>query len=109
MSPNMLKKLERNISYHAAMAEYYDEEVKKSKEHPKEGTAAPANSRSTKPTASASPPKPDQNQVLADLHAGVVKQLMPVLLAGSKPPTAVPPPIRRDEMPELKPSAGRFH
>jgi len=106
----MLKKLERNIAYYSAMAEYHGDEAKKkqdaAKEPPKEGTAS--NSRSTKPTASASPPKPDPDQVLHDLYTEAAKQLTPILLGASKAlPT--PPPIRRDEMPELKPMAGHFH
>jgi len=112
MTPNTLKKLQRNIDYHAAMAEHYqgivDEKKKKAEESP-----PPAPTRSAKPTASAAPPPKDQDQVLADLHKGVVEQLMPILIAGSEPEAIVTAqssmPVRRNESNDLKPAAGRLH
>jgi hypothetical protein len=105
----MRKKLERNLAYHAAMAEYYGDRAKQA-----ESQAPTGNARSTRPTASASPPKPDNPaKVLADLHAGVVAQLQPILDAAPVIPAIVQASatrmIRRNESPDLKPAAGIFH
>jgi hypothetical protein len=122
----MAKKLQRNIDYHAAMAEYYqdmvDEKANKEEDTKKEDkpsdTKPPAQQQQAqqgdkKPTASAKPPQEDPNKILADLHAEVVKQLEPVLKAGVEMPGVLiaqqQAPIRRNESPDLKPSAGRFH
>jgi hypothetical protein len=114
MNPNVIKKLQRNIDYHAAMAEYYQDKVdgkKKNGDSAKE--SPPSKEGSRKPTASAQPPQTDQDQVLAELHAGVVEQLMPILRAGAEPDAIATAqqsmPLRRNESADLKPAAGRFH
>jgi hypothetical protein len=107
----MAKKLQRNIDYHASMAEHYQGKVDDKK---KNGESPPKeNSRSTKPTASAQPPQTDQDQVLAELHAGVVEQLMPILKAGVELDAIATAqqsmPVQRNLSGDLKPSAGRLH
>jgi hypothetical protein len=118
MSPTMRKKLERNIAYHAAMAEYHGEEFKNKhkEEEPKEGAREGHRENQhprARPTASAQPPKPDTDQYLHELHAGVVAQLQPLLDAEPLTPAIVTAsqnqPVSRNLSGDLKPSAGRFH
>lgn len=113
MSPSMQKKLQRNIDYHAAMAEHYTDLVKEAAEKAPPPSPPPAHGRDTRPTASASPPKPDSNKVLADLHTEVVKQLMPIINAGAQPSAIAnaqaQQTIRRNPSGDVKPSAGRFN
>lgn len=106
MNSNTRTKLERNLQYHQNMADYYAEEAKKSA--PK-ADAKPADKR---PVASAASPPVDQNKILHDIHADVVKQLKHVLSTPAVPRILVASaamPVVRNTSPELKPNAGRFH
>lgn len=111
MSPTMRKKLERNIQYHAAMAEYHQGQLDKKKPKEEGAGPAPATRSSAKPTASAHPPKPDSDEVLAKTHSEVCKQLQEVLDKEPAIPAIVTaaPPVQRNMSGDLKPSAGRFH
>jgi hypothetical protein len=119
MSPVMRKKLERNIQYHAAMAEYHQGESDKKAASAANATVTPppeengGGRRSRQPTASASPPKPDADEVLAITHSEVVKQLQDLLDKEPAIPAIVAAeqsrPVRRDAGSGVKPSAGVFH
>jgi len=108
----MRKKLERNVQYHAAMAEYHGDALKKKGEEHKE-PASREQSRSTKPTASAHPPQPDSDQVLHDMHSEVVKSLQEILDKEPLAPAIIDAeanrPVRRNLSGDLKPSAGVWH
>jgi len=110
MTPTTIKKLQRNIDYHAAMAEHYKDIVDDKK---KKAEESPPPARSSRPTASAAPPPKDPDQVLAELHAGVVEQLKPILIAGAEPEAIVTAqqshPVQRNMSSDLKPAAGRLH
>jgi hypothetical protein len=89
MSPNMKKKLERNIEYHQDVADYYQGIVTA-----KEGE----------------PAVPDHDQILVDLHSEVVNQLNAVVVTHATPPAVLnAPSVFRNASPELKPTSGRFH
>jgi hypothetical protein len=117
MDPNTRKKLERNLAYHAAMAEYHGEQFKSrqpkeepKQEPPKEGEPQVHRARLT---ATAQPPKPDTDQYLAELHAGVVEQLQSVLDAEPLVPAIVTVAqdrlVTRNLSGDIKPNAGRLH
>jgi len=117
MSPNMRKKLERNIQYHAAMADYHQGEVdaRAQKTPPQESPPESDNHR-RRPTASASPPPPkqgDADEKLATTHTEVVKQLQALLDNEPVTPAIVTAaqnrPLQRNLSSDVKPSAGRFH
>lgn len=113
MDPTMRKKLERNLQYHAAMAEYHQEQLDaRKKESPP--PPAPTVPRSTaKPTASASPPKVDADELLAKTHSEVVKQLQDLLDKEPIVPAILTAeqtlPVQRNLSGDLKPTAGKFH
>jgi hypothetical protein len=106
MSPNMRKKLERNIQYHAAMAEYHGDEAKK-----KQDAAPPDGTQ--QPTASASPPAPDPDAKLADTHSETVSQLQALIDAEPIIPAIVSAqqsrPVMRNMSADVRPSSGVFH
>lgn len=118
MSPTMRKKLERNLQYHAATAEYYQGQLDAKKKKAEEsgvgpGPAAHTRSSSAKPTASATPPKADPDELLATMHGEVAKQLQEILDKEPLTPAIVTAaskqPVHRNMSPDLKPTAGRFH
>ena len=122
MSPTMIRKLQRNRDYHAAVADFYKQQDDAEKKAAADAAAATTTTRATRATAAAAatdapaePPKPEQSSAakLAEMHADVVAQIEGVLATASGPPAIhaamAERQIRRNASPELKPSAGRFH
>jgi hypothetical protein len=105
MSPNMRKKLERNIQYHAAMAEYHGKQ-----DAPEEAEASEEDSEKT---ASARPSRPSADEILCEMHTEVAKQLQSVLDAEPATPVIVSlsqnRTVTRNSGFDLKPSAGVYH
>jgi hypothetical protein len=111
MSPMMRGKLTRNIDYHAALVDFYREQVKK--EQSAEPPADTRRSRASHPSEEEAQEKPRSvAETLAALHDSVVEQLNAVL-AADPPITAIDlalaakRPLRR--VGRTAPTAGRLH
>jgi hypothetical protein len=103
----MRLKLERNIEYHSAMAEFHQGEV--------DAKAAKAGDTSGggQMTASASPPQPDPDEKMAAIHKDTAAQLQALVDAEPLQPAIVTAqqsrPVFRNLSGDVKPSAGVFH